>query len=190
MQQMALKDFMKRLFSCDLCFRGWAGGLWSFSPGSAVFGPTEAHVDGSERHPWSTGWAGHSFRCSHRQMWHLCLSTDPQEKAQEMKEEKFTSKTYSIPFQGPAGCIWSSFTQAREVPPGKHSTWCLWDWGPFGEGVWWTEEKEASFYPTESPFSEYSYKSVTPRARTWGLHSCSHDNLNGTVPNWICSNKT
>lgn len=43
----------------------------------------------------------------------------------------------------------------------------VWDWGPSGEGVWWAEEQVKKAL-TESPFSEYSCKSVTPRAQIWG----------------------
>lgn len=145
MQQMALKDFMKRLFSCDLCFRGWAGGLWSFSAGSAGFGPTEAHVDGSEYNPQPTGWAGHSSRCSHKQMWHLCLSTDPHGKPKRWRKRSSHQKLTPFPSRALLAVFPSALTQAMEVLLGKHSTWCLWYWGPFGEEVWWTEEKGVSF---------------------------------------------
>lgn len=38
-------------------------GLWSLSPGPAVFALTAARVDGSEHNPWPTGSAEHSLRC-------------------------------------------------------------------------------------------------------------------------------
>lgn len=151
-------------------FRGRGGGTVEFQPWFCSFCPDRS----SHWWPWAHRWS----RAQLKVFPHLNVTPVPELwptwKAQEMKEEKFTSSTYSIPFQDP-GSIYVLYL----CPPSHRQGKLHWEnsaLGVSGSGDWClgvllgkgTEEAAVSFYPSESPLTEYSCKSGTPRAQIQG----------------------